>query len=74
MSVASQRLVFFLGTFAPFARASLNPMAMACFRLRTFRPDPLLSVPFFFLCRADFTRLLAAFPYLAMTRQMQRVC
>jgi len=59
-------LRFFLGTFAPFSRASLSPIAIACFRLRTFRPDPLLRVPFFFRCMADFTRLPAAFPYLAM--------
>jgi len=62
------RLRFFLGTFAPFSRASLNPIAIACLRLRTFRPDPLLRVPFFFRCMADFTRLPAAFPYLAMRR------
>jgi hypothetical protein len=62
-------LRFLLGTFAPFSRASLSPIAIACFRLRTFRPDPLLRVPFFFRCMADFTRLPAAFPYLAMRRQ-----
>jgi hypothetical protein len=43
------------GTFAPFSRASLRPIAMACLRLVTRRPDPLLSVPFFFRCIADFT-------------------
>jgi len=62
-------LRFFLGTFAPFSRASLSPIAIACFRLRTFRPDPLLRVPFFFRCMADFTRLPAAFPYLAMRQR-----
>ena len=56
----------FLGTSAPFFRASLRPMAIACFRLRTVRPDPLFSVPFFLRRMADFTRLPAAFPYLAM--------
>ena len=55
------------GTFAPFSRASLRPMAMACFRLFTLRPDPLFSVPFFLRCIADLTRLPAALPYLAMT-------
>ena len=54
------------GTFAPFSRASLRPMAIACFRLLTLRPDPLFSVPFFFRCIADLTRLPAALPYLAM--------
>ena len=39
---------------------------MACFRLFTLRPEPLLSVPFFLRCIADLTRLPAAFPYLAM--------
>jgi hypothetical protein len=48
------------GTFAPFSRASLRPMAMACFRLFTLRPDPLFSVPFFLRCIADLTRLPAA--------------
>jgi hypothetical protein len=35
------------GTRAPFSRASLNAMAMACFRLVTLRPDPDRSVPRF---------------------------
>jgi hypothetical protein len=34
------------GTFAPFSRASLRPMAIACLRLFTLRPEPDLSVPF----------------------------
>ena len=39
------RVVFF-GTFAPAALASERPIAMACLRLVTFRPDrPLLNVP-----------------------------
>jgi hypothetical protein len=39
------RVVFF-GTFAPAALASERPIAMACLRLVTFRPErPLLSVP-----------------------------
>lgn len=62
------------GTFAPFLRASLSPMAMACFRLFTFRPDPLFSVPFFLRCIADLTRLPAALPYLAMPPAMQMPC
>ena len=43
------------GTFAPFLRASLNPIAIACLRLVTLRPEPLLSVPFFLRRIADFT-------------------
>jgi hypothetical protein len=59
--------LFFRGTFAPFLRASLRPIAIACFRLFTFRPEPLFSVPFFLRCMADFTRLPAAFPYFAIS-------
>ena len=33
------------GTFAPFFRASDRPIAIACFRLFTLRPDPLFNVP-----------------------------
>ena len=53
------------GTFAPFFRASLNPIAIACFRLFTVRPDPLLSEPDFRRRIADSTRFDADFPYLA---------
>jgi hypothetical protein len=54
------------GTFAPFDRASLKPIATACFRLVTLPPDPLRSVPFFFRLIADSTALLAPFPYFAI--------
>src|ERR1700724_2346478 len=57
---------FFLGTFAPFFRASERPIAIACFRLFTvppFPPGPDFSVPLFFRCIAFFTLLPAAFPY-----------
>lgn len=65
----------FRGTFAPFSRASLKPIAIACFRLVTLRPDPLFSVPFFFRCIADLTRLPAAFPYFAIaTLPFGRAC
>jgi hypothetical protein len=33
------------GTFSPFSRASLIPMAIACLRLVTLRPPRVLSVP-----------------------------
>jgi hypothetical protein len=45
---------FFFGTFAPAARASERPIAIACLRLLTFRPDrPLFKVPAlrFFIAR-----------------------
>jgi hypothetical protein len=46
---------FFFGTFAPFSRASLKPIAIACFRLLTLPPVPLFNVPFFLRCIADST-------------------
>ena len=51
------------GTFAPFFRASLRPMAIACLRLFTVRPEPLFSVPFLLLCIVDFTFFAADLPY-----------
>lgn len=54
------------GTFAPFCLASLSPIAMACFRLVTFRPELLFNVPFLRRCMADFTVLDAALPYFAI--------
>jgi hypothetical protein len=57
----------FDGTFAPFARASDNPIAIACFRLVTLPPlppRPLRSVPFFRFFITLSTCLLAAAPYL----------
>lgn len=61
-----------LGTLAPFSRASLSPMAMACFRLVTFRPEPLLSVPRLRRRIADFTVFDAALPYFAIDTSIQR--
>jgi hypothetical protein len=55
------------GTFAPFSRASLRAIAIACLRLVTFRPDPLFSVPFFRRRIADSTFFEADLPYFAMT-------
>jgi hypothetical protein len=54
------------GTFAPLSRASLSPIAIACLRLVTFRPDPLFSVPFFLRRIVDSTFFEADLPYLAM--------
>jgi hypothetical protein len=67
------------GTFAPFSRASLSPIAIACLRLVTLRPDPLFSVPFFFRCIADLTVFDADFPYFAILtsnflHRLQTVC
>lgn len=56
----------FLGTFAPFSRASLKAMAIACLRLLTFCPDPLFNVPRLRRRIADSTLLVAALPYLAI--------
>jgi hypothetical protein len=57
-------LFFFFGTLAPDLRASDNPIAIACLRLLTFRPErPLLNDPFlrFFIARS--TLLDAFFEY-----------
>src|SRR5688572_14972227 len=66
------------GTFAPFSRASLSAIAIACLRLVTFRPEPLFSVPFFLRRIVDSTFFEAALPYLAMCTSkgqgMQTAC
>jgi len=55
------------GTLPPFSRASLSPIAIACLRLVTFRPDrPLFKVPFFRRRIADSTFFEADRPYFAM--------
>jgi len=57
-------LFFFFGTLAPDLRASDNPIAIACLRLLTFRPErPLFNDPFlrFFIARS--TLLDAFFEY-----------
>src|SRR5262249_25572109 len=51
--------------FAPFSRASLRPMAMACLRLLTFLPEPPLSVPCLRSCIAFFTFFCAVVRFLA---------
>jgi len=59
--------VFFAGTLPPAARASDRPIAIACLRLVTFLPKPLLlSVPSFISCRVDSTFSDAFLPYVAM--------
>ena len=57
----------FRGTFAPFLRASFKPIAIACFRLRTLRPEPLLSVPRLRRRIVDSTFFDADLPYLAIS-------
>jgi hypothetical protein len=63
------RLALFFGTFAPAALASERPMAIACLRLLTFRPErPLFNVPAFRFFIARSTVVEAFFEYLrAMT-------
>jgi hypothetical protein len=60
-------LDFRRGTFAPFLRASFRPIAIACFRLVTFRPDPLFSVPFLRRRIVDLTFFDAPLLYFAIT-------
>jgi hypothetical protein len=66
----------FRGTFAPFSRASLSPIAIACLRLVTRLPDrPLFNVPRFLRRIADSTFFEADFPYFAMpTPPRQSAC
>jgi hypothetical protein len=52
---------------APFFLASLKAIAIACFRLFTFRPEPLFNVPRFLRRIADSTFFDADRPYFAIT-------
>ena len=61
------------GTFAPFSRASLRPIAIACLRLRTLRPEPLRNVPRFRRRIADSTFFFAPRPYFAMLVSLRRL-
>jgi len=55
------------GTFPPSRRASDNPMAMACLRLVTLRPElPLRNVPSLRSCIARLTFACALLPYFAI--------
>jgi hypothetical protein len=72
------RLALFFGTFAPAARASERPIAIACLRLLTFRPErPLFNVPAlrFFITRStaldaflEYFRVLRAIIILLLAR------
>src|SRR5688500_13394820 len=69
--------LLFRGTFAPFFRASDNPIAIACLRLFTFPPLPplpLFSVPRLRRFMALSTVLLAAFPYFRPLRFLAAIC
>src|ERR1051325_5723580 len=69
LGIGNDNHLFFLGTLAPFLRASERPIAIACLRLLTFPPRPPLPerrVPFFFRCMALFTLFPAALPYLRL--------
>jgi len=66
----------FFGTFAPAARASESPIAIACLRLLTLRPErPLFNVPAlrFFIARPTlaeaFFEYFRAMNVLPMTRK-----
>ena len=64
-------LVFFFGTFAPDARASDNPIAIACLRLVTFLPErPDFNLPRFFSCIARSTFSPAFLLYFAMRKEL----
>lgn len=57
---------FLAGTFAPASRASDKPIAIACFLLVTFFPEPLLSVPALRSCMVFSTLSCAFLEYFAM--------
>lgn len=57
---------FFDGTLPPASRASDRPMAIACFLLVTFLPEPLFNVPRLRSRIAFSTFSPAFFPYLAI--------
>jgi hypothetical protein len=57
---------FLRGTLAPARRASLSPIAIACFRLVTFLPDPERRVPCLRSCITFFTFCCALRPYFAI--------
>src|SRR5688572_32446956 len=60
------------GTFPPARRASERPMAMACFRLVTFLPEPpLRSVPRFISCMVFSTFSAALSPYLRLPEDLR---
>src|SRR5262249_14244987 len=64
----------FLGTLAPFFRASDRPIAIACLRLVTRLPLlPLFSVPRLRRCIADFTAFPAPLLYLATVPSYRRL-
>jgi hypothetical protein len=70
-SFAVFRFLLAFGTFLPLARASDNPIAIACLRLLTFLPErPLFKVPAlrFFIARST-----SAEAFLEYLRAMDRL-
>src|SRR5580692_11391457 len=68
--IARLHAAFFLGTLAPFLRASESPIAIACLRLVTLPPLPPFPdrrVPRFSRRMALSTLLPAALPYRGIT-------
>src|ERR1043166_8194024 len=66
LGIGNDNQLFFLGTLAPFLRASERPIAIACLRLLTFPPRPplpLFSLPFLYLCISRFTSFPALREY-----------
>jgi hypothetical protein len=62
------------GTLAPLRRDSFRPIAIACFRLRTVRPDPLFRVPRLRRRIVERTFFDADFPYFAMESSWRKRC
>jgi hypothetical protein len=58
---------FLAGTLPPAFRACDKPIAIACFLLVTFRPDPLFNAPRLRSCIAFSTFSDALAPYFAIT-------
>jgi hypothetical protein len=59
-------LDFLAGTFSPSLLASERPIAIACFLLVTFLPEPVFSVPRLNSCISSSTFSCDFLPYLAM--------
>jgi hypothetical protein len=71
--IAGYFFCFFFGTLLPARRASDSPIAIACLRLVTLRPElPLLSVPRLRFCIARSTLRPAPLLYLLAMRPPRR--
>lgn len=65
---------FFAGTLPPSRRASESPIAIACFLLVTFLPEPDRNVPFFRSCIVFSTFSCAFLPYLLAIKPPAHGC